>query len=142
MTETTTTHKTFCRFCHACCALEVDVDDGRVVKVRGDRDNSMFRGYTCIKGRELPAQHNHPDRLQASVRRKGDDFESIPTEQALDEIADKLAGVSRTRGQRLLTHHVQTALQCCQSVFMVHSVRRVHHDPRGQPGSRRDRRGG
>jgi predicted molibdopterin-dependent oxidoreductase YjgC len=71
------THKSFCRFCHACCAIEVDVVDGRVVKVRGDRDNPIFRGYTCIKGRELPAQHNHPDRLRSSLRRTGDGFEPI-----------------------------------------------------------------
>ena len=87
------THKSFCRFCHACCAIDVDVADGKVVKVRGDRGNSMFRGYTCIKGRELPAQHNHPDRLRSSLRRKGDEFEEISSEQALDEIAERVQAI-------------------------------------------------
>jgi len=41
------THKSFCRFCHAVCGIEVDVDDGRPVAVRGDGDHAVafpFRG--------------------------------------------------------------------------------------------------
>jgi len=108
-----TTHKSFCRFCHASCAIEVDVVDGRVAKVRGDRDNPMFRGYTCIKGRELPAQHNHPDRLRSSLRRKGDTFEEISSEQALDEIADKLRAIIDEHGPRAVALYGGTgAFQC------------------------------
>jgi anaerobic selenocysteine-containing dehydrogenase len=108
-----TTHKSFCRFCHASCAIEVDVAEGRVVKVRGDRDNPMFRGYTCIKGRELPAQHNHPDRLRSSLRRKGDGFEEISSEQALDEIAEKLRAIVDEHGPRAVALYGGTgAFQC------------------------------
>ena len=107
------THKSFCRFCHACCAIEVDVADGKVVKVRGDRDNSMFRGYTCIKGRELPAQHNHPDRLRSSLRRKGDEFEEISSEQALDEIAEQVRAIIDKHGPRAVAVYCGTgAYQC------------------------------
>jgi anaerobic selenocysteine-containing dehydrogenase len=107
------THKSFCRFCHACCAIEVDVADGKVVKVRGDRDNSMFRGYTCIKGRELPAQHNHPDRLRSSLRRKGDEFEEISSEQALDEIAERVRAIIDEHGPRAVAVYCGTgAYQC------------------------------
>jgi hypothetical protein len=41
------TRKSYCRFCHAYCALDVDVDvdvdveQNRVVAVRGDRDNPI-----------------------------------------------------------------------------------------------------
>lgn len=108
-----TTHKSFCRFCHASCAIEVDVAEGRVVKIRGDRDNSMFRGYTCIKGRELPAQHNHPDRLRSSLRRKGDGFEEISSEQALDEIAERLRAIVDEHGPRAVAVYCGTgAYQC------------------------------
>jgi anaerobic selenocysteine-containing dehydrogenase len=41
------TRKTFCRFCHVFCGLEVDVEDNRVVAVRGDHDNPVSEGYTC-----------------------------------------------------------------------------------------------
>ena len=53
---TITTHKTFCRFCHAYCAIEVDVEDGKPIKVRGDTEDPVYGGYTCLKGRELTEQ--------------------------------------------------------------------------------------
>ena len=34
------THKTFCRFCHARCAREVDGEDGRVLSGRGDPEST------------------------------------------------------------------------------------------------------
>jgi len=50
------TAKSFCRFCHANCAIEVDIEAGRACAVRGDTSDPLFGGYTCMKGRELPAQ--------------------------------------------------------------------------------------
>ena len=43
------TKKTFCRFCHVFCGMEVDVEQGRVVAVRGDRDNEVtIRRLECL----------------------------------------------------------------------------------------------
>lgn len=118
-TTRTTTHKSFCRFCHACCAIEVDVADGKIVKVRGDRDNPMFRGYTCIKGRELPAQHNHPDRLRSSLRRNGAAFEEIPSERALDEIAERLRRIIAEHGPRSVAVYCGTGAYQCATGLSV-----------------------
>jgi anaerobic selenocysteine-containing dehydrogenase len=94
------THKSFCRFCHALCGIEVDVEGGRVVAVRGDREHPLSRGFTCEKGRELPAQHAHPQRLRGSLRRGAGGFESISSELAMDEIAEKLAEITLRCGPR------------------------------------------
>jgi anaerobic selenocysteine-containing dehydrogenase len=59
----TAAHKTFCRYCHAQCAVVVDVEDGRPLRLRGDVDDPVFGGYTCMKGRELPTLWDHPQRL-------------------------------------------------------------------------------
>ena len=66
------THRSFCRFCEAACAILVDVDDDRVVRVRGDADSPLSHGYTCPKGRNLPAWHHHPDRLDVPQMRGTD----------------------------------------------------------------------
>ena len=63
------THLSICRFSHASCPIEVDVEDGRAVQVRGDRANPIYHGYTCAKGRSLPEQHAHPERLLHSLKR-------------------------------------------------------------------------
>ena len=85
------THKTFCRFCHANCAMLADVEDGKVVAVRGDPDDPAYGGYTCKKGRELPDSHNSEDRLHSSLIR-GDDgnFRETPMPQALAHVAGEL----------------------------------------------------
>jgi anaerobic selenocysteine-containing dehydrogenase len=56
-------HLTFCRICAAACGIVATVEDGRVVKVRGDADHPVSRGYTCPKGRGLAQWHHGPARL-------------------------------------------------------------------------------
>ena len=95
------TKKSFCRVCHAFCAIEVDVEDNKVVAVRGDADDPIFGGYTCIKGRAMPEAHNHPDRLRSSLKRMPDGtFQPISSEQAMDEIAAKLKTIIADHGGR------------------------------------------
>lgn len=104
-----TTHKTFCRFCHAACAVEVDVKDNRPVALRGDPDDPEFGGYTCIKGRALPDQHNDPNRLTTAMKKRPDgSFEPIPTQQALDEIAAKLIAIRDKHGPRAIASYMGT----------------------------------
>jgi anaerobic selenocysteine-containing dehydrogenase len=103
------TRKTFCRFCHANCAIEVDIDGDRAVAVRGDVSDPLFGGYTCMKGRELPAQANHPERLRSSQRRLPDGaFAAISSSDALDEIAGRLAAIRDRHGPRAIATYCGT----------------------------------
>lgn len=54
------TKRSFCRFCHASCPMLVDVEDNKIKAVRGDKEDHLFKGYTCIKGRQLTDMHNLP----------------------------------------------------------------------------------
>jgi anaerobic selenocysteine-containing dehydrogenase len=93
------THRTFCRFCHALCGLEVDVEAGRAVAVRPDPANAMSRGYICVKGRQLLDQHYGPGRLRGSFRREADGrYAPIASEGALDEIAEQLGQLIARHG--------------------------------------------
>ena len=73
------THRSFCLLCHALCGIEVDVEDGRVLAVRGDRNHVVSQGYLCVKGRALAEQHTHPARIRGARKRMPDerDFEPI-----------------------------------------------------------------
>jgi len=53
----------YCRICAAACGIVVTVDGDRVLRVRGDDEHPVSRGYTCTKGRGLPAWHHGPTRL-------------------------------------------------------------------------------
>ena len=105
MTQTQT-HKTYCRFCLGCCGIEVDVQDGKPVALRGDASNPLTGGYTCLRGRELITMHTHPDRIRHALKRTAQGFEQIPLSQALDEIAAKVSAlVARDGGQSVATYN-------------------------------------
>ena len=92
------THPSICRFCHANCGILVEVEDGRPVRVTGDPENPAYFGFTCAKGRRLPEQHAHPERLLHSQKRSGPGrFEPIASEQAMDEIAAKIGEIVPVR---------------------------------------------
>ena len=97
------THKTFCRFCHANCAMEVDIEateaGRKVVEVRGDPDDPAFGGYTCMKGRELPDSHNAEHRLHHSLVRDADgNFQETAMPDALAHVGDELRRIIDTYG--------------------------------------------
>lgn len=93
-----TTHRSFCRFCHANCAMLVDVEGDRVVAVRGDPEDPVYGGYTCQKGRQLAEAHNSSARLLMHQRRVGDGFESATSEAALCDIATRLDSIRAAHG--------------------------------------------
>jgi anaerobic selenocysteine-containing dehydrogenase len=104
------TRPSICRFCHAGCAILVDIDDaGRPIRVRGDRDNPVYRGFTCEKGRQLPEQHRHPDRLLHSMRR-GDNgaHETVSATTAMDDVAARLAAIIAEHGPRSVAVYTGT----------------------------------
>lgn len=94
-------HTSICRFCHAFCGIKVTVENGRAVKVIGDKDNPMYHGYSCVKGRSLPQQHENPNRLLHSMKRMPDgSYKRIPAAQAMDEIAAKIGAIIAEHGPR------------------------------------------
>ena len=64
------TKKSYCRLCHAYCAIDVGVENNKIVDIRGDASNPVYGGYTCLKGRQLAEAHNHPDRVRQPLRRR------------------------------------------------------------------------
>ena len=106
--EVAMTKKSFCRLCSAFCGIEVDVVDNRVVAVRGDVDDALSHGYTCVKGRQLPHQMNG-QRLLGSLKRRNDgSFEAIDRKSALDEIAERVRRLVREDGPRSIAAYVGT----------------------------------
>jgi anaerobic selenocysteine-containing dehydrogenase len=100
------TKKTFCRFCHVFCGLEVDVEDNRVIAVRGDQDNPVSEGYTCPKGRAEVERINHPDRLLASLKRTAAGHVTIDNDKAIDEIGEKLRRIVSEHGPESVAVYV------------------------------------
>ena len=90
--------KSFFRFCHAFCGEEVDVEDNRVLAVRGDPDNAVSQGYTCMRGRAEVERIYHSERLLSPKKLVNGQRVDIDAEQAMDEIAGKLEAIVSEHG--------------------------------------------
>ena len=96
-------HKTACNICYVNCGVEVLVDDGRITKVRGDRDNPKSQGYLCNKAARIPFYAHHRDRLTTPLRRRPDGgFDAIDWDTAIAEIAARLRELVDRHGGKSL----------------------------------------
>ncbi len=103
------TRRSFCRICHAACPVDVEIEDGRPIKIRGVDEDPIFKGYTCVKGRQLPDQVNDPARLRTALRRSaGGTLEVVDSSAALDEVADKLRHIIDRHGGRAVASYTGT----------------------------------
>lgn len=94
--------RSVCQACHLECGVLVHVRDGKVIKVKGNPEHPLNRGYTCVKGRAQPQVVHHPDRLKYPIRRSGKrgegKWERISWDEALDNIAEKLTEIRKKYG--------------------------------------------
>jgi len=103
------TRRTYCRYCHNYCPLEVDIEDGRAVAVRGIPEDPVYGGYTCIKGRQLAEHHRHPERILRPQKRGADGgFHEITSGQALDEITERVRRIVAQHGPRSVASYCGT----------------------------------
>jgi anaerobic selenocysteine-containing dehydrogenase len=91
--------KTACNLCYVNCGLEVLIENDRITKVRGDRDNPKSQGYLCNKAARIPFYAHHRDRLTTPLRRRADGgFDAIDWDTAIAEIAARLREVADRHG--------------------------------------------
>ncbi len=96
--------KTSCVLCGQNCGLEAEIEENRIVKVRGDKENPRSEGYVCRKGMNVAHYQHHAQRLTHPLKRVGDSFEQVSWDQALDEIASKLIGIVDKHGPRAFAY--------------------------------------
>ena len=90
---------TYCRICEANCGLVATVEDGRVTKLRPDREHPLSQGYACPKGIAFPEVQEDPDRLLHPMRRGADgELERVSWDEALADIGERLRRVRDEHG--------------------------------------------
>ncbi|QGZ38196.1 anaerobic selenocysteine-containing dehydrogenase [Pseudoduganella flava] len=93
--RTATSVKSVCLNCSTVCGIEGFVQDGRVVKIRGNPlDPNLGSFMTCAKGQSGPTINNYPERLLFPLRRVGKRGEGlwrrITWEEAYAEMATRI----------------------------------------------------
>ena len=95
-----------CNICFNGCPVKYHLRGNEVVNIYGNDEDPVFQGRVCPKSQMSLQMYNNPHRLLTPMKRVGkrgsDSFEAISWEQALSEIAQKLATVRDTYGSEAL----------------------------------------
>ena len=95
-----------CTFCAGNCGVLVYVKDGKILKIEGNKDHPISRGFICERPRYAWRWLNHPEQLKYPLKRTGERgqnrWQRITWEQAMDEIAVKLGSLKAQYGPETL----------------------------------------
>lgn len=75
------------------CGLEIQVDDGRVTGIRGNRDDVWSRGHLCPKGTSLAALHDDPDRIREPMIKVDGRWQEVSWDAAFRRCTELLTPV-------------------------------------------------
>lgn len=99
---TTKTVRTICFECHSRCGVLLDVENGKVTGIRGDKTHPHSHGYICPKGNACMEIMYHPERItQPLVKVGGKDserFEAASWDKALDIVSENLLAAKEKYG--------------------------------------------
>ncbi|HEX5357847.1 MAG TPA: molybdopterin-dependent oxidoreductase [Aquabacterium sp.] len=102
--DTTQTTRATCPYCGTGCGVLIESRQGRIINVQGDPQHPANFGRLCTKGSTLHLTAaetvTQQTRLLAPMRRdqRGEAPAPIAWETAMEEAADKLAGIIRQHG--------------------------------------------
>jgi formate dehydrogenase major subunit len=86
-----------CPYCAVGCGQRVYVRDGEVTQIEGDPDSPISRGRLCPKGSASKQLVTSPSRQRHVLYRRpyASDWESLPLDEAMDMIADRVLATRR-----------------------------------------------
>jgi anaerobic selenocysteine-containing dehydrogenase len=133
---------TVCRICPAGCGIVARVIDGRVVKIEGNPLHPNNQGKLCPKGQAGLQVLYDPDRVKHPLRRVGErgsgQWQPIPWDDALAEVADRLAQLRDSGPEGLIFLHdgkrgptSNLIARFCQAFGTPNEVRDSHHSADG-----------
>jgi len=84
--------------CHPTyCGMVVEIEDDRVIAIRGDRDNPDSRGFLCVRGRAAREIVDNPHRI-LRPRLRDHRAASAWRDASWDEALDRIAGAIHRAG--------------------------------------------
>ena len=92
---------TLCRMCDTRCGINVHLKNRRLIDITPFQGNPVNYGRMCPRGAAALDVFHHPDRIKKPLKRlPGGGHAEISWEQAMDEIAERLALIKDEHGVR------------------------------------------
>ncbi len=95
--------KTICGMCTIGCGMEVYLQKGEISKIKGLQQHPVNKGILCPKPGALKEFVYSPDRIKRPLKRRGDGWEELSWEKALDHITENLMEVKERYGPQALS---------------------------------------
>jgi anaerobic selenocysteine-containing dehydrogenase len=86
------------RDCPDACGIVATVAGGRVVRIQGDPEHPVTRGFLCYRTSRFLERQYSPDRLTAPLLKRGGRHVPISWDDALNLVAEKLLRVKSESG--------------------------------------------
>jgi anaerobic selenocysteine-containing dehydrogenase len=91
--------RTVCnRDCPDACGIVATVENGKVVRLQGDRQHPVTQGFLCYRTSQFLHTQYSPARLTSPLLRKNGDLQPVSWEEALDFAAAGLERIKRESG--------------------------------------------
>lgn len=90
--------KTVCGYCGTGCGLILEVQDNKIIKIRGDKEALVNKGQTCVKGAFAYEYVHANKRLNTPMIRKNGQLVKTSWEEVYQFVADKLSAIKTKWG--------------------------------------------
>jgi anaerobic selenocysteine-containing dehydrogenase len=98
--------RTVCnRDCPDACGIVATVEHGRVVRLQGDHDHAVTRGFLCFRTNQFLRSQYHPERLVRPLLRKSGELTEVGWDEALGVVAKKLTKIREESGPEAIFHY-------------------------------------
>jgi anaerobic selenocysteine-containing dehydrogenase len=93
------------RDCPDACGLLAEVEDNRIVSLKGDPEHPVTRGFLCFRTSRFPALLSAPHRLRRPLLRRGGALVEVELDEALDIAAERLTRIRAESGPAAILHY-------------------------------------
>ena len=127
--------KAYCKVCMVNCGLELEVQGDKILKVRGDFDHPLTKGYTCPKGRATGQIHHQDGAITQPMMRIDGALVAVSWDEALDDIAAKLRSVIDQHGKHAVAINFGSGLGLDSSGYAMEETMHaaLDHGPKFSP---------
>ena len=119
--------KTVCNMCTDHCGIDVHVQGGKIVKVRG-MDEHPFH-HLCVKPVAYPEMIYSNARLTAPQKKVNGEFKEISWDEAFTIIVDKLARIKKQYGAQSMVPFAGNGLACRSTPKIVRRFGEAYGTP-------------
>lgn len=94
--------------CFDVCKIDVYKKDGKVVKLEGNKENSLTDGFLCSKGLKHLNRLYDENRILKPLLKVGEGFKEISFEEALSLLKDKLINIKNNYSTNSIIHYSES----------------------------------